>query len=72
MSPNHPVSRTEIHSNINEAFIAGSATRADMLEAARASSARPEVVGLLQQLPERRFNSIRQIWAELPDLPVEV
>ena len=52
------------------AFGTGPATRGDLLAAATANRARPEVIEVLQRLPELPYRTVRDLWQELADLPV--
>lgn len=72
-APAHtPVSRTEIADCIAFAFDRPPADRSQLIEAASSVHARPEVIATLQDLPERSYASLRQLWVHLPGLPVAV
>lgn len=64
------VTRTEVADHVYAAFAPGPASRGDVLAAATASRARPQVLSMLQELPERSYGNLRDLWYELPDLPV--
>ena len=64
------VTRTELAEHIQAAFTNGPATRADLLAAAVASNTRPQAIQLLHQLPDRTYPSMRELWYDLPDVPV--
>ena len=64
------VTRMELVDHIETAFEAGPATRGDLLAAATASHARPEVIEVLHQLPDTPYRSVRDLWPELADVPV--
>jgi hypothetical protein len=64
------VSRTELVQAVGEAFGSRSATRDDMLAAATDAGARREVLDLLRGLRARDYNDVRQLWTELPEIPV--
>ena len=64
------VTRTELASHIEAAFSAGPATRGSLLAYATSSHARPEVLSLLQQLPDKIYPSMRNLWHDLGHLPV--
>lgn len=64
------VTRMELLDHIEPAFAAGAATRDQLLAAATASHARPEVIAVLQRLPEQPYRSLRDLWPELSDVPV--
>jgi hypothetical protein len=64
-----PVTRTELAGHIETAFGTGHAARADLLAAATTSHARPQVIAVLQQLPDREYASLRDLWRHL-ELPV--
>ncbi|MGK5499618.1 DUF2795 domain-containing protein [Streptomyces sp. URMC 125] len=66
--PSH-VTRIEIADSVEHLFTGGSgADRQDLLSAA--AQARPEIRQVLEQLPERRYTSLRRLWEELPLIPV--
>jgi hypothetical protein len=65
-----PVTRTELADHIQAAFTTEPATRADLLAAAVASNARPQAIQLLHQLPNWTYASIRELWYDLPGVPV--
>lgn len=65
------VTRVEIAGAVGDAFGVRSVTRAELVEQAVAAGARPVVVTMLRSLPERRFNDLRQLWDDLPEMPVQ-
>lgn len=64
------VTRTEIASHISALFGEGWVSRVEIVSAARQSGAPDVVVGALEQLPDRSFVEMRDIWQFLPDVPV--
>jgi hypothetical protein len=64
------VTRMELVDHIEPAFTAGPTTREELLAAATASQARPEVIAVLQRLPGGAYRSLRDLWPELSDVPV--
>jgi hypothetical protein len=64
-------SRVEIADHVEEAFRHGPATREDLLGEAVRTGARPAVIDVLGRLPERPYPTLRELWADLPGLPVE-
>jgi hypothetical protein len=64
------VTRIELAVHIEAAFISGPATRDRMLAYAAGSHARPEVIVLLQGLPDKPYASIRDLWYELGQIPI--
>ncbi|GAA4931745.1 hypothetical protein ACFPM3_03465 [Streptomyces coeruleoprunus] len=62
------VTRAEIADHLAGLFTNGAMNRSDLLIAA--ASARPEVRAVLEQLPDRRYTELRQVWEDLPALPV--
>lgn len=66
------VTRMEILDAVEDAFSAGGADRSAVLASAVSGGARPEVIATLEELPDRRFGGIRDLWVELPNVPVEV
>lgn len=66
----HPVTRVEILDVLDGAFAVGSASRGELVEVARAHGARPELVALLEALPDRQYTHQRTLWVDLPHVPV--
>jgi hypothetical protein len=64
------VTRTEIIDHVAAAFASGPATTSDLLVAAKASGARSDVVDLLAQVPDRRYQKPHDLWVDLPGLPI--
>jgi hypothetical protein len=67
-----PVTRMEIVDVVHAAFENGGAERSEVLATAVARGARPQVLETLERLPDRRFSELRELWTELPEVPVEV
>lgn len=64
------VTRTELATHIEAAFMSGPATRDRILAYAAGSHARPDVIALLQGLPDKPYASIRDLWYELGHIPI--
>ncbi len=64
------VTRIEIVDKIDSVFVGGSADRSEILAAAAAARARPEVIETLRTLPDRRFRKVNELWEELHHVPV--
>lgn len=64
--------RAEIADHVETAFDYGTASKDTLLESARATQARPEVLAALERLPERKYSTLRALWPELEDVPVGV
>ncbi|MGP4115506.1 hypothetical protein ACTWP5_31995 [Streptomyces sp. 4N509B] len=62
------VTRVEIADHLGALFERGTADRAEILAAA--AGARPEVLEVLRQVPDRGYASLRQLWEHLPEIPV--
>jgi hypothetical protein len=60
----------EIVAHVEEAFGEGGVSRADLLAEAQRTSAPQPVLELLARLPERRYRHVRDLWTEVPDVPV--
>lgn len=71
MTVSQRVTRIEIAEAVSVAFAKGGADRAQILAAAGADT-RPEVVQVLESLPDRRYGRLNQLWEELEDVPVGV
>ncbi len=66
-----PATRTEIADHVGAAFGADAVCRDELLAAARASGARGAVLRALERLPDRSYRHLRELWPELPGVPVE-
>jgi hypothetical protein len=66
----HTTTRAELADHIHTAFATGPATRTDLLVAAVASNARPPLIEILHQLPDKTYTKLRDLWHDLPDLPI--
>jgi hypothetical protein len=62
--------RTEIVEHVEDAFGAGGADRAELVAAAERNAAPQRVLDLLRRLPDRRYRHVRDLWAEVPEVPV--
>lgn len=67
-----PVTRTELLDVVCQAFYGDPKPNKErLLAAARESGAREAVLRLLDVLPSgRRFHGPRELWEEMPDVPV--
>lgn len=66
------VTKEEIAAHVHRAFVAGVTTKEDLLAVAAVSGARPDVLSLLGRLPDRPYTELRQLWPELPDVPIDI
>lgn len=66
------VTREEIAAHVHRAFVAGATTRDELVVAASASGARGDVLRVLAGLPDRRYSDLRDLWPELPNVPVDI
>jgi hypothetical protein len=64
------VTRTEIANHIEAAFTRGPTTRDALLAYAASSHARPEVIIVIQTLPDKIYPSMRNLWHDLGHIPV--
>lgn len=64
------MTRVEILDLLDSTFAAGPAHRTALIGAARTQGARAELVDLLERLPDRQYAHQRQLWSDLPDVPV--
>lgn len=65
-----PVTRVEILDLLDSTFAAGPANRTTLIGVARTQGARAELIDLLEHLPDRQYAHQRQLWTDLPDIPV--
>lgn len=63
-------SRTEIVEHIADAFGERGADRAALVAAAVRNGAPQAVVDVLHMLPDRRYGHVRDLWTEVPEVPV--
>lgn len=61
----------EIARHTADAFDHSPVTPGELIEAAMASSARPDVIAALQSLPQGKYGHLRQLWPDLPGIPVD-
>lgn len=67
-----PVTRFEILDAVESAFGGPPVTKSQIVDTARDAQARAEVLHTLARLDDyRRFSSIRDLWVDLKDVPVE-
>jgi hypothetical protein len=64
------VTRTELATHIGAAFLVGPVSRDSLLAYAVGSHARPEVITMIKDLPDKFYPSLRDIWYDLAELPV--
>lgn len=64
------VTRIEIVEKVAPAFASGGAHRSEILAAATAAHARPEVIELLRKLPDQHYRKVNDLWEELHHVPV--
>lgn len=64
------VTRIELANSVEAAFVGGPVSRHTLLAYAVGSKARPQAIALLQQLPDKTYTGLRDLWYELRDVPV--
>lgn len=64
------ITRIELAAHVQAAFAPGPATRDSLLACAVGSHARPEIIAAIEHLPDKPYNTIRELWRHLPDVPV--
>jgi hypothetical protein len=65
-----PVTRVEIADHLETAFAGGPVGRQDLVATAVATTARTAVVEVLASLPARQYSQLRQLWEDLPEVPI--
>ncbi len=65
-----PVTRVEIADHLETAFTGGPVGRQGLVAAAAETTARTAVVEVLASLPERHYSQLRQLWEDLPEVPI--
>jgi len=66
-----PVTRVEIIDHLGSAFTGAWVAKTELLAQVERGGARPEVLDVLEDLPDRSFNRPQDLWPELPDVPIE-
>ena len=66
------MTRFEIADIVEAAFVRPPVTKPELLAAARDAGARDELLTTLNRLRDRRFSTLRDLWADLEDVPVEL
>lgn len=66
-----PVTRTEILDVVDGAFEDGIPRAEDLVTVAIEHDARPAVIDVLRSLPAQPFQKRTDLWAHLPDLPID-
>ena len=66
------VARIQIADLVADAFGPAGADRSEVLAAAVAGGASPELLAALERLPDRSFATMRDLWSYLPDVPVDL
>jgi hypothetical protein len=64
------VTRVEIADHVEDAFTEGPIDQTALLVAAEATGARPELLAVLAALPHRQYGELRQLWTDLPEVPI--
>lgn len=64
------ITRLEIVDLIGSAFATGPATREALLATATAGHACPQMIAVLDRLPDKVYSSPRDLWYDLPDVPM--
>lgn len=64
------VTRREILDAVEGTFDDGRVDRSALLATAVDRGARPAVIAALEGLPDRGYGDVRDLWVELPDVPV--
>ena len=64
------VTRIELAAHVEAAFAVGPTTRDRLLAYAAGSHARPEIISVLQGIPNKPYPALRDLWYELGHLPV--
>jgi hypothetical protein len=64
------VTRREVLDAIYPAFASGGAGKNEILAAAAGAEPRSEITAMLGRLPARRYPSVRDVWSDLPEMPI--
>lgn len=64
------VTRTEVAEVLGGSFGGSAVSKKDLIEEAHRRGLRPQLVRLLERLPERRYRHLRDLWTEAPEVPI--
>jgi len=64
------ITRREVLDAIYPAFANGGAGKNEILAAAAGAEPRSEITAMLGRLPARRYRSVRDVWSDLPEMPI--
>jgi hypothetical protein len=64
------ITRREVLDAIYPAFARDGASKDEIVAAAVTAEPRSEIVELLGRLPARRYPSVREVWSDLPEMPI--
>lgn len=64
------VTRALVAAAVGDAFDGRSVTREQLVQLATDAAASPTMVHCLRTLPAGRYTDLRQLWADLPPMPV--
>lgn len=64
------VTRTDIADVVAPAFQRPPASRSEILETAASVQAPPELLAVLERLPDRDYRAMRELWPHLGHVPV--
>lgn len=64
------LTRLEVARAVGDAFGPQPVDRTVLILTAERSGARAEVMTVLRRLGARRFNDLRELWSQLPEMPV--
>lgn len=65
------VTRIEVAEAIGEAFEGKPISREELIEQAQRRKVADPLIGLLRSLPNRRYRHVRDLWEDLPEVPIE-
>jgi hypothetical protein len=65
------LTRVHIAEHVTAAFDPPPASKSDLLTTAAAAQAPEEILQALDSLPERPYHGLRELWAHLPEVPVD-
>lgn len=66
-----PVTRFDLTEFVGDLFHRGPATPPELARRAANRGARPAIVTTLRRLPAGAYETLTDVWRQLPDLPVE-
>jgi len=66
------ITRSQVAEHVERAFTdLGTTSKSDLVRQAEETQGSSDLIELLQNLPDRNFANLRDLWSVLPSMPIE-